>query len=95
MSQVVTIQGAWSADANAWVSEPLLLTGSCYLEITLPGKGRVVIKKSETANGPWPKAIITKWGGPSFKIRVLGSATARYIKIYTTSIPNIIEYANI
>ena len=47
MKPIVTINGAWSEQANAWVSETLCLTGDCWLEVELPSKGRLVIKKSE------------------------------------------------
>lgn len=90
-----TIQGEWSDEANGWVSETINLTGNIYLEIELPSKGRVVIKKSEKLDGPYPKAKITKWSGPSFRFRVYGSTKYPYIKIITTSTPNRIEYANI
>lgn len=95
MKPITTINGAWSEQANAWVSETLCLTGDCWLEVELPSKGRLVIKKSETANGPWPKALITPWSGPKFRIRVHGSTEARYIQIHLTEIPNTIQYANI
>lgn len=93
--EITTINGAWSEEANAWVSETLQLTGDCWLEVELEGKGRLVIKKSETPDGPWPKAMITKWGGPSFRIRMYGATEARYIKVYLTSNPTTIQYANI
>lgn len=92
---MITIQGEWSNEANGWVSEVINLTGNIYLEVELPGKGRVVVKKSERQDGAYPKALITKWGGSSFRIRVYGSTKYPYIKIITTSIPNRIEYANI
>lgn len=92
---MTTINGSWSNEDNGWVSETLTLTGDCWLETELPSKGRVVIKKSETADGPWPKALISKWSGPEFRIRIYGDTTERYIKIITTTIPNRIQYANI
>ena len=95
MKPITTINGAWSEQANAWVSETLCLTGDSWLEVELPSKGRLVIKKSETANGPWPKALITPWSGPKFRIRVHGSTEARYIQIHLTETPNTIQYANI
>lgn len=95
MSEQITIGGAWSDDANAWVSEILCLTGDSWLEATLPNKGRLVIKKSETAEGPWPKALISKWGGPEFRIRIHGTTENRYFKIYLTEEPIRLEYANI
>ncbi len=95
MKEITTIQGAWSDEANGWVSEILELTGDAWLEVELPSKGRLVIKKAETIEGPWPKALITKWAGPKFRIRIYGSTSARYIKIITTETPNTIQYANI
>ena len=95
MKEITTIEGAWSDEANGWVSEILQLTGDAWLEVELPAKGRLVIKKAETIDGPWPKALITKWAGPKFRIRIYGSTPARYIKIITTEIPNTIQYANI
>ena len=74
--EVKTINGAWNEEANAWVSETIKLTGDGFLEITLPCKGRLVIKKAECADGPFPKALISKWTGPDFKIRLYG--TKRY-----------------
>lgn len=103
MKPITTIQGAWSDEANGWVSEDLELTGDAWLEVTLPHKGRLVIKKSETPEGPWPKAVITPWTGPDFRLRLrYGTETAssdaphkRYIRIITTVEPTTIQYANI
>lgn len=95
MKPIETIQGAWSEQDNAWVSETLCLTGDCWLEVTLPHKGRLVIKKSETAEGPWPKALISNWTGPKFKIRVYGSTKSRYIRLYLTVEPTSCEIVNI
>lgn len=103
---LINIPGAYSADANGWVSQTLELTGDCWLEITLPTKGRVVIKKGETEDGAFPKALITKWGGPEFRFRVhhgcdtvsskvTGHESHRFIKIITTETPVSIRYANI
>lgn len=95
MKEITTIQGAWSDEANGWESDVINLTGNIYLEIELSDKGRVVVKKSEQQEGPFPKALITKWGGSSFRFRIYGSTKYPYIKIITTSTPNRIEYANI
>ena len=95
MKPIETINGAWSELDNAWVSDTLCLTGDCWLGVTLPHKGRVVIKKSETADGPWPKAFISKWAGPDFRLRLYGATEERYIKIYFTVTPETIQYANI
>lgn len=91
MNEVVTIEGAWISEANAWVSETIQLEGDCYLDVTLPDKGRLVVKKSENADGPWPKALITKWSGPSFKVRLYGTTESRYIKVYLTEAPTTIQ----
>jgi len=103
MKEITTITGAWSDEANGWESEILTLTGDAWLEVALPSKGRIVIKKAEpaspesggTATETWPKALITRWAGPHFRIRLYGSTPARRIKIITTDIPNTIQYANI
>lgn len=93
--EITTINGAWSDTENAWVSEVWCLTGDCYLEVNLPNKGRLVIKKAETLNGPWPKAEITPWSGPEFRIRIYGSTKYRYLKVYLTGTPTRIQFANI
>lgn len=95
MKEITTINGAWSDEANAWVSDTLCLTGDCWLEISLPEKGRVVIKKAEKKEGPYPKALITKWGGPDFRFRVYGTTEARYISIHLTTTPTTIQFSNI
>jgi len=103
MKEITTIKGAWSDDANGWVSEILELTGDAWLEVELPAKGRLVIKKAEPSDAPaaspdglkWPKALITHWTGPKFRIRLYGSTPARYIKIITTETPKKIEYVDI
>jgi hypothetical protein len=93
--EIKPINGAWSDEANAWVSETLCLTGDCWLEITLPGKGRLVIKKSESEDGPFPKAIVSNWTGEKFRIRIYGTTENRYIKVFLTSEPTIIQLASI
>ena len=93
--EIIPINGAWSDEANAWVSDTLCLTGDCWIEITLPDKGRIVIKKSESENGPYPKALISKWGGPEFRIRIYGTTENRYIKVCLTAEPTIIQIASI
>ena len=106
MKPIQTINGAWSDEANGWVSETLELTGDSWLEGTLPHKGRLVIKKAESLEGPWPKALITPWTGPKMRIRILhgrdkvcaksfGIGHNRYIKIITTETPSSIQLANI
>ena len=92
--EITTINGAWSSESNAWVSETWCLTGDCWLEITLPDKGRLVVKKAETLQGPWPKAEITSWTGPEFRIRLYGSTKYRYVRIYLTEEPTTIQFAN-
>ena len=95
MKPITTIQGAWSDEANGWVSEDLELTGDAWLEVTLPHKGRLVIKKAEQIDWPYPKALITPWCGPKFRIRLYGSTEHRYIKVVTTETPTRIQLANI
>jgi hypothetical protein len=92
--EITPINGAWSEQDNAWVSETWCLTGDCWLEVTIPDKGRLVIKKAETLNGPWPKAMVTPWVGSEFRIRMYGSTKNRYVRLYLTDIPNTIQFAN-
>lgn len=94
MPQLNTINGSWSSDDNAWVSDTLCLTCDIWLEVVLPDKGRMVIKKSETEDGPWPKALITGWTGPAFRVAVYSSTEYRYVRIYLTETPTRIEYVN-
>lgn len=95
MRQITTITGSYSEKENGWVSDIVKLTGDVLLDIELPSEGMVVIKKAEKIQGPYPKALITKWSGPKFRIKLYGSTPARYIKIITTETPNTIQYANI
>lgn len=95
MRQITTITGSYSEKENGWVSDIVKLTGDVLLDIELPSEGMVVIKKAEKIQGPYPKAFITKWAGPKFRIKLYGSTPARYIKIITTETPNMIQYANI
>jgi hypothetical protein len=92
--EITTINGAWSEEENAWVSDVWYLTGDCWLEVTLPGKGRIVIEKSETADGPWPKCLKSGWTGPEFRIRIYGSTKYRYVKIFLTEEPERIQFSN-
>ncbi len=93
--EITPINGAWSQPDNAWVSDTMHLTGDSWLEITLPDKGRLVIKKSETADGPWPKAFISKWTGQKFRIRMYGTTEGRYVRIYLTTTPDEIQLSGI
>ena len=95
MREPVIINGAWSDEENGWVSETVELTGDSWLEVELPGKGRVVIKKSETSDGPFPKALVSSWSGPKFRIRMYGTTEGRYIKVYATITPTEIQLVNI
>lgn len=95
MRQITTITGSYSEKENGWVSDIVKLTGDVLLDIELPSEGMVVIKKAEKIQGPYPKALITKWSGPKFRIKLYGSTPERYIKIITTETPNTIHYANI
>ena len=88
------ITGAWNAEENAWVSTVQRLTGDTYLEVTMNGKSRMVIRKAETPDGPWPKCLKSTWTGPKYKIRIYGSTKYRYIKIYLTSNPVSISFSN-
>jgi hypothetical protein len=93
--EIRTVNGAWSEEENAWVSETLFLTGDCWLEVTLADKGRMVIKKAEKEEGPWPKCLTTPWTGKEMRIRIYGSTKYRYIRIYLTDIPERIQIAGI
>jgi len=102
MKPIQTINGSWSDEANGWVSDTLELTGDAYLEVELPSKGRLVIKKAVprpvkggTSAFTWPKALITPWSGPQFRIRIYGTTKAAQIKIITTDTPTRIQLANI
>ena len=104
MKEYVEIRGSWSDEENGWLSDTLELDGDCWVEITLPEKGRVVVKKSESREGPWPKALITHWDGPDFRLRLIHghaktmplgtpcsedrNAHNRFVKIITTSTPD-------
>lgn len=94
LGELKTINGAWSDDENAWVSETWFLTGDCWLEVTMPGKSRMVIKKAETPEGPWPKCLKSTWTGPEYRIRIYGSTKYKYVKIFLTEEPLRIEFAN-
>lgn len=89
------ICGAWSDEDNGWVSDVVELLGDSWLEIELPEKGRLVIKKSESEDGPWPKALVSRWGGDSFRIRMYGSTKHRFVKIATTCTPTRCELCGI
>lgn len=91
---LVTINGSWSEQDNAWVSETLCLTGDTWLEVELPDKGRLVIKKSESENGPFPKALISEWTD-SFRISIYGTTENRYFKVCLTDTPKRIQIASI
>ena len=95
MIKTININGSWSKPDNAWVSSVIRLTGDAWLEATLPQKGRIVIKKAETERGPWPKALISKWDGPDFKITLYGSTKCRFIRIYLTTTPTNIQITSV
>lgn len=95
MSNITTINGAWSDACNGWASETLCLSGDTWLEVTLPAKGRIVIEKSESADGPYPKAFISPWVGPEMRIRFYGTTESRYVRIYLSENPITIQYVNI
>ena len=92
--EITTIKGAWSEQENAWVSETWCLTGDCWLEVTMPDKGRMVIRKAEALEGPWPICFKTNWTGPEMRIRIYGSTKYRYVRIYLTEEPDMIQFAN-
>lgn len=93
--EITTINGSWSEAEHAWMSDKIMLRGDCWLEVTLPDKGRMVIKKSETENGEYPKAFWTHWTGPQFRIRIYGSTKYRFIQVCLTDTPTSIGIASI
>ena len=93
--EIKPIRGAWSEESNAWVSQLMCLTGDCWLEVTMPDKGRMVIKKSETRYGSYKKALISPWTGPEFRIRMYGSTKYRFVRVYLTEEPTIIQLSSI
>lgn len=92
--EITTINGAWSDAANAWVSDIWQLTGDCWLEVTMADKGRLVVKKAETVDGPWPKCFISPWVGKEMRLRFYGSTKYRYVRLYLTEEPVKIQFAN-
>lgn len=91
----IDITGDWNEDANAWVSDVVGMNSNAFLEIDLPSKGILVIKKSEKVEGPWPKAMTTKWTGPKIRIRIYGSTTKALLKFCLTSTPTRIQLVRI
>ena len=89
---MTNVNGAWSEEENAWVSEDCYLTGDCWLEVVLPGKGRMLMRKAETQEGPWPRCLSSNWSGPEFRIRIYGSTEYRYVRIYLSSTPSRIQF---
>lgn len=85
---------AYSEADTAWVTEALTLTGDTYLTIELKESGRVVIKRKD-AKGRWPKIFISNNDGAAFRLRLSGENKDREIKLYTSTEPKTIEYANI
>lgn len=92
---MIEISGQWSDEEKGWVSDILRIEGNCWLHIVLPYRGIVVIKKSESLDGPWPKALVTGWDGEEYGIKIYGSTKGKYIKIVTTEIPKSINIAYI
>lgn len=94
MKETVKIKGAWDSNENAWVSETLCLTGNSYLEATLPENGRMLIRKAEHKDGPYPTALVSKWER-DFEITIYGTTKGRYVKIYLTTTPKHIQITNV
>lgn len=89
------ITGAWDDGANAWVSDPIELRYDSWLEISLPSKGRLVIKQANSADGPWPKALTTGWVGPEIRTHIYGSTDGTLLKFCLTDTPKRIELIRI
>lgn len=92
--EITPINGSWSEEEHAWVSELWCLTGDCWLEVKLPDKGRVLVRKAESNDGAFPKAFCSEWAGPEFRLRFYGSTKYRYVRIYLTTTPDMIQFAN-
>lgn len=90
-NRITQITGSWSDEANAWVSDIVEVKCDSWLEVTLPSKGRLVIKKAETVEGPWPKAMITGWVGPEIRTRIYGSTDGALLKFCLTETPKSIK----
>ena len=84
------ITGSLDEEAKAWISDVVELHTDCYLEVDLPSKGRLIIKKKET-DGSWPKAMITKWTGPNIRVRVYGSTNGAFLKFCLSDAPTRIQ----
>lgn len=85
----------WDEAANAYTSGDIELTGECWLRVVLSGKGRVAIRKANSADGPWPVVLMSTWTGPDFEIRIFGETLGKHIKIETTSAPSEASLDNI
>ena len=94
MIELQDVTGAWSDDENAWVSTVWELTGDCWLEVKMQGKSRLVIKKAEKLEGPWPKCLKSTWTGPEYRIRIYGSTKYRYVQFFLTEEPLRVQIAN-
>lgn len=72
---------------NGWVSEEMVLTGETFLALSLPDRGRVCLRKSNSADGPWPIILMSPHTGPDFRIHLFGQAKGKHIKVLCTDAP--------
>lgn len=89
-NRCLDVTGSWNEDANAWISDVVELHTDCYLEIDLPSKGRLVVKKAETIDSPWPKAMVSKWAD-QIRLRIYGSTEGALLKFCLTDTPKRIQ----
>lgn len=90
---MITVNGEWSEEENAWVSEKLSPNGDIYLVVELPSYGYVIVRQIDKETGKAPKCYQSH-EGKKFKFRLLYS-DKNDIQIFTSVTPSKIEYANI
>lgn len=90
---MTTVNGEWSDEENAWVSERLEPKGDIYLSVQLPSYGYVIVRQIDKETGKAPKCYQSK-EGKKFKLRLLYSEK-NDIQIFTSVTPSVIKYANI
>ena len=73
-------------NANSYSSGPIQLTGDAYLCVTLPTKGRIVIRKSNTGRAPWP-IVLASPIEQDFQIHLYGKTKYKHIIVEATHNP--------
>lgn len=76
----------YDATDNAYTTQPILLTGDAFLTLSLPERGRLAIRKSNTGERPWPIVLMSP-KNKDYQIRIYGQTRGKYIKIQTTHAP--------